>query len=136
MARHETMVAGNRNCCIRSVMRPVPELSVARVMLVTVALLAAAMPASAQLTQRTLQYQGSTRTWFEHLPTGYDGSHPVALVVALHGYSDSGDQFAVTTGWAPVADAGGFIVVFSQWRAGRGRGFRLEQLCLRRQRAR
>ena len=81
-------------------------------MLAATALLAATTSARAQLTQRTLQYQNSTRTWFEHLPAGYDGSHPVALVVALHGYSDTGDQFAVTTGWEPVADAGGFIVVF------------------------
>ncbi len=93
-------------------MRPGSALSLARVTLAAFALLAAAMPVRAQLTQRTLTYQGSTRTWFEHLPTGYDGSRAVALVVALHGYSDKGDQFAVTTGWEPVADVGGFIVVF------------------------
>ena len=81
-------------------------------LLAVIALLAVATSASAQLTQRTLQYQDTTRTWFEHLPAGYDGSHPVALVVALHGYSDTGDQFAATTNWEPVADAGGFIVVF------------------------
>ncbi len=93
-------------------MQPGSEVSIVRVMLAAIALLAVVSPASAQLTQRTLQYQGSTRTWFEHLPAGYDGSHPVPLVVALHGYNNSGDQFAAATGWEPVADAGGFIVVF------------------------
>ena len=77
-----------------------------------VVFLAAVLPARAQLTRRTLVYQGVTRTWFEHLPAGYDGSRPVALVVTLHGYDDTGDQFAATTGWAAVADAGGFIVAF------------------------
>lgn len=86
--------------------------SITRGILAVVALLAAATPARAQLTRRTLPYQGSTRTWFEHLPAGYDGSRPVALVVALHGFNNSGDQFAATTGWETVADAGGFIVVF------------------------
>ena len=104
-----------------------PEISIVRAIIAAIALLAAAMPASAQLAQRTLQYQGSTRTWFEHLPAGYDGSRSVALVVALHGFNDSGDEFAVTSGWEPVADAGGFIVVFPNGgRADRGRGFRLE----------
>ena len=93
-------------------MQPCRAFSIARGLLAIIAWLAVATSASAQLTQRTLQYQGTTRTWFEHLPAGYDGSRAVALVVALHGYSDNGTQFAATTGWEPVADAGGFIVVF------------------------
>ncbi len=66
----------------------------------------------AQLTQKTFDYQGTTRTWFEHVPASYDGSHAVPLVVALHGISGTGDQFAPTSEWIPKADAAGFIVVF------------------------
>jgi poly(3-hydroxybutyrate) depolymerase len=68
--------------------------------------------ARAQFTTKTVIYKGLTRTWFQHIPASYNGSHPVPLVLALHGYNNSGDQFAVASGWMPVSDAGGFIVVF------------------------
>ena len=79
------------------------------------ALLLASLGASAaraQLTVKTLMYQDVQRTWFEHIPTSYTGSHAVPLVLVLHGFNSSGDQFADQSEWIPKADAAGFIVVF------------------------
>ena len=87
-------------------MRPLPLLAIFWVT-------AAIAPAvQAQLTPKSVVFQGLTRTWFEHVPASYNGSHPVPLVLALHGFNDSGDQFAATSEWIPKADAAGFIVVF------------------------
>jgi poly(3-hydroxybutyrate) depolymerase len=73
---------------------------------------AGASAARAQLTTKTLVYQGVTRTWFQHIPLSYDGARRVPLVVALHGFDNSGDQYAADSEWMPKADAAGFIVVF------------------------
>jgi polyhydroxybutyrate depolymerase len=71
-----------------------------------------ATAARAQLTTKTLVYQDVTRTWFEHIPLSYNGSHAVPLVLVLHGFNSSGDQFAGQSEWIPKADAAGFIAVF------------------------
>ena len=68
--------------------------------------------AGAQLTPKTLVFQGATRTWYEHVPASYKGTRPVPLVLALHGFNNSGDQFGSESEWMPVADKAGFIVVF------------------------
>jgi polyhydroxybutyrate depolymerase len=73
---------------------------------------ACASSANAQLTAKTLVYQGVTRTWYEHVPPSLNGSRRVPLVVALHGYNETGEQFAPVSEWMPKADAAGFIVVF------------------------
>ncbi len=71
-----------------------------------------AAPARAQLTRKTLTFAGGTRVWFEHVPASYDGTHPVPLVLVLHGVQSTGDQFAPTSEWTPVSDQQGFIVVY------------------------
>lgn len=79
-------------------------------------LLAAAwsLPAHAQaaLTAKSIVYQGVTRTWYEYVPASYKGKRAVPLVIALHGYSDTGDKFATVSEWMPKADQEGFIAVF------------------------
>jgi poly(3-hydroxybutyrate) depolymerase len=73
---------------------------------------AGALPASAQLVAKTLVYQGATRTWFQHVPESYNGTQHLPLVIALHGFNSSGDQFGPVSEWIPKADAAGFMVVF------------------------
>ncbi len=57
-----------------------------------------------------------THTIYLHVPPSYLPSHPVPLVLALHGQAgspaaaDTAAQ-AVRNAWAPVADANGFIVI-------------------------
>ncbi len=46
------------------------------------------------------------------MPASYKGTRPVPLVLALHGFNNSGDQFGSESEWMPVADKAGFIVVF------------------------
>jgi polyhydroxybutyrate depolymerase len=62
-----------------------------------------------------------------HVPQSYTGSNAVPLVIALHHYGSNGDQFEPITGFNPVADTAGFIVVYpdatgapSEWNAGIG----------------
>lgn len=64
------------------------------------------------LSPRTLVWQGSTRTWYEHVPASYNGATAVPLVIVLHGNSGRGDSFAPGSEWMPQADASGFIAVF------------------------
>lgn len=74
---------------------------------------AGARPGGAQaLTAKTLEWQGATRTWYEHVPASCRGAKPVPLVIALHGNSGRGDSFAPQSEWMPQADAAGFIVAF------------------------
>ena len=68
--------------------------------------------AHAQLVQKSISFEGGTRSWFEHVPASYNGSKAVPLVISMHGAFNSGDQFAPDSGWMPVSDANGFIVVF------------------------
>ena len=66
----------------------------------------------AQLTPKSISYEGGTRTWEEHVPTSYNGSKAVPLVIVLHGAYDSAEGFADRSGWPPVSDANGFIAIF------------------------
>lgn len=64
------------------------------------------------LTAQTLDWKGTTRTWYEHVPASYNGAKAVPLVIVLHGNSGRGDSFAPQSEWMPQADASGFIAVF------------------------
>lgn len=72
-----------------------------------------AQPAAvAQLVQKTMPYSGATRTWYEHVPSSYDGSQAVPLVIHLHGSGGTGAVVEPDSGWTPKSDAAGFIVVY------------------------
>jgi poly(hydroxyalkanoate) depolymerase family esterase len=49
-----------------------------------------------------------------YIPSTYNPATPVPLVVALHGCTQSADQFRLLTRWDALAEAKGFIVVFPQ----------------------
>ncbi len=58
------------------------------------------------------QIDGYERTWREYVPTGYDGSKPVPLVLSIHGGARWRMHFVSC--WAGVAERESFIVVFPQ----------------------
>ena len=49
-----------------------------------------------------------------YVPSTYQAGTPVPLVVALHGCTQTADQFRLLTRWDALAEAKGFIVVFPQ----------------------
>lgn len=52
------------------------------------------------------------RTYWLHLPPGYDGQTPLPLVVALHPRGGNGARFERITGFSDKADVAKFIVVY------------------------
>lgn len=66
------------------------------------------------------EIDGVTREWYVHVPVRVRTSgHPAAVVVAMHGYTCSGEVYVGNSGWAQVADEFGFIVVFPTAMPGR-----------------
>ena len=59
-----------------------------------------------------LTADGKTDTWYEYIPSSYDGSQSVPLVVSLHGGMMTGWGQAIYTSWTMTAEANGFIAVF------------------------
>jgi len=62
--------------------------------------------------QKSLLYGGWERTYYVHVPPGYNGSHLAPLVVMLHGARGSGLEAEAQTGWSDLADSNGFIVAY------------------------
>ncbi len=64
------------------------------------------------------EIDGVLRTWKEYVPSGYDGTECVPLVVTLHGgrsgKGQNNHRAELTTAWALVAEREGFIVVYPQ----------------------
>ncbi len=66
---------------------------------------------------------GFQRTYVHRLPGGYDGVQPAPLLLAFHGFPDTGPNFGARSGLTAAADAAGAIVVFpngiqGSWAAG------------------
>jgi poly(hydroxyalkanoate) depolymerase family esterase len=93
------------------------SLGVAVALLVAAA--AALLPGAATAATGTLtsaDYIGSegSQHYQLYIPSTYQAGTPVPLVVALHGCSQTADQFRLLTRWDALAEAKGFIVVFPQ----------------------
>jgi len=61
---------------------------------------------------RLLDTGDTIRDIIVYLPKSYNPQTPAALVLAFHDTGSDGEQFFNTSGWAEMADAGNFIVVF------------------------
>ncbi|MGO1594270.1 MAG: alpha/beta hydrolase family esterase, partial [Ancrocorticia sp.] len=62
---------------------------------------------------------GWRREWYLHVPDQVkESSVPAPLVVALHGYTCTGEIYVGNSGWSRVADEYGFIVAFPTALAG------------------
>lgn len=71
------------------------------------------------LQSATAQYDsifigGDYRTYLLHLPTGYDGSVELPLLIAMHGGFGSGPQLETQSKLSEKADESGFIVVYPE----------------------
>lgn len=86
-----------------------------------------ALPARADLEpgrhDRSLFWDGIERTFFIHVPVGYDDGVPTPLVLALHGFTSNAGIHEALSGMSDVADENGFVVVYpngvdSAWNAG------------------
>ncbi len=58
-------------------------------------------------------YDGVSRKYREYVPSSYDGSEAVPLVIALHGLGDNINNFS-GVGFQFVADTAGFITVYPE----------------------
>ena len=57
---------------------------------------------------------GEVRRWMTYVPSSYDGTSEVPLVLVMHGYTASMYAIAEESRWYDVAEENGFIVVFAQ----------------------
>ncbi|NJL93067.1 MAG: hypothetical protein HC915_04745, partial [Anaerolineae bacterium] len=88
--------------------------------------------------QASLEVEGMTRTYALYLPTAYNGSTPLPMVVMLHGGGGDARQVQSSTRFREVAEAEGFIAIFPNgngqlpverlltWNAGNCCGYALE----------
>ena len=60
----------------------------------------------------TIKVDGRTRRYLMHLPPGYDGRNPLALVLVLHGATESPEGVEHLSGMSPKADKANFIAVY------------------------
>jgi polyhydroxybutyrate depolymerase len=59
-----------------------------------------------------LQHAGQQRQYIVHVPSSYDGSKAVPLVLDFHGWTSKADREEGASGWREKADAVGFIAVY------------------------
>ncbi|MGH9171281.1 MAG: alpha/beta hydrolase family esterase [Acidimicrobiales bacterium] len=79
--------------------------------------------ATAGTSVESFQIGGRTRTVRVHVPTGYSGSQPVALVLNLHGSASDAVEQEGFTGMDATSDSDGFIVAFPQAMIPDGAGY-------------
>ncbi|MEM7433787.1 MAG: PHB depolymerase family esterase [Myxococcota bacterium] len=58
------------------------------------------------------EYDGRMRSYELHVPTAYDGSAPLPLVLNFHGFTSSGSGQRAASGMDETADANGFVVAY------------------------
>lgn len=62
--------------------------------------------------EQTIQVQNTQRSYYLHLPTGYDSSKKYPLVIMIHGYTDHPLLAELYSGMSKKADKEKFIVVY------------------------
>ena len=72
---------------------------------------AAAEPSTGQK-PGTIEVDGRTRTYFVHLPPGYDGHTALPVVLVLHGATESPEGVERLSGMSAEADKKNFIAVY------------------------
>lgn len=67
----------------------------------------------------TIFSDGVSRQYFLHIPTGYDETAAIPLLISFHGFTDDPFSHARYTGFSELADEEDFIVVYpAGWQAG------------------
>ena len=60
------------------------------------------------------EINGETRRWITYVPSSYDGSKAVPVVMSIHGYTASAASMVEESRWHEVAEKEGFIVIYPQ----------------------
>lgn len=66
------------------------------------------------MSHQSVELDGLTREYFTYVPASYDASHPVPLVITLHGFAGNARQQAEYSGWNDLADEYGFVAVYPE----------------------
>ncbi len=65
-----------------------------------------------QLINGSFQFDGLMRTYNVYLPADYQPGNSLPLILALHGYTQTGQSMMTFSGFNQVADTAGFVVVY------------------------
>lgn len=57
-------------------------------------------------------FDGITRSWVLHLPSGYNPGESLPLMIALHGLTQTGPEMMLFSDFNTIADTGNFVVVY------------------------
>ena len=60
----------------------------------------------------TAEIDNSQHEWFVYEPTALRAGKLPPLVLAIHGYSCTGELFAENSGWHELAERRGFLLVY------------------------
>jgi polyhydroxybutyrate depolymerase len=74
----------------------------------------AATPAAPGQTTMNITSGGVARTYIRRVPAGYDGTKPIPVLFAIHGYAEGAQIHVAMSEWGPRADAHQFIVIYPQ----------------------
>lgn len=80
--------------------------------------------AASGISSEALESGGLTRIYTRYVPTNYDPTVPVPLVLSLHGAVSTADEQQEKTGWDAVAERETFIAVYPQGILPLATGFR------------
>jgi polyhydroxybutyrate depolymerase len=69
--------------------------------------------------ERTIDVAGEARHYLIVVPTGYDGTTAVPVVLTIHGFVSSAQEQVSYTRWGDLGEAEGFLVVAPNARQGR-----------------
>lgn len=84
---------------------------IARTLLFSLSLSAAALAAAQSTVTGTIQSGGLTREYRLYVPAAYTGATPVPLVLNLHGYGSNNVEQEFYSFFHPIADTANFLVV-------------------------
>ncbi len=60
----------------------------------------------------SFNFDGINRTWIVYLPVDYSQGESIPLLLALHGYTQNGQEMMQFSGFNSIADTGNFVVVY------------------------
>jgi len=80
---------------------------------------------------QTVQVGGVSRSYVLHVPSTYDGSKPVPLIVDFHGMATSGAQYRLMSPYPDETDAEGVVMAFPSGLVGpRGASWNVGPCCV------
>ncbi|MEW5988702.1 MAG: PHB depolymerase family esterase [Chloroflexota bacterium] len=71
-------------------------------------------PVEPGLSIRTIHSDGRERCYTLYAPAQYDPTHPLPLILSLHGFAGNASGLRDMTGWDALAESEGFLVVYPE----------------------